>query len=154
MRFHQVRDIVTWAADFHAQLAGQYHDLAKHCDDERVRMALTYLAGHEHKMQRGLKRYLDSENEHLHVLDTWYSELPDLPHPEVLIGLFDGGDCKTVDQVLAHALKVHQTLGDMYRHRAAESSIDAEQAFFAALANGHEGEVRRLVRNIARLEAY
>lgn len=154
MRFHQVRDIVAWAADFHARLAQQYTAQAKHCDDERVRMALTYLAQHEHKMQAGLLRYLTPDNQHRNVLDTWYSDLTEVPHPEVLADLCGCAACTTVESLLANALKMHETLEDMYRHRSEVSSIDAEKAFFTALASGHEAEVRRLVRNMARLEAY
>lgn len=154
MRFHQVRDIVTWAADFHARLAQQYTAQAKHSDDERVRMALTYLAQNEHKMQAGLARYLTPDNQHRSVLDTWYSDLTELPHPEVLTDLCGCSACTTVEGLLINALKIHETLEDMYRHRSEVSSIDAEKAFFAALASGHEAEVRRLARNMARLEAY
>lgn len=154
MRFHQVRDIVTWAADFHAQLAQQYTTQAKSCDDERVRMALTYLAQHERNMQAGLARYLAPDNQHRNVLDTWYSSLTELPQPETLSNLCGCISCTTVDSLLSKALEIHQTLEDMYRHRSRDSAIDAEKAFFASLADGHEAEMRRMVRDMARLESY
>lgn len=154
MRFHQVREIVSWAVDFHEQLAQQYAALAKKTEDERVRMALTYLAEHEHRMQGGLARYLAADSEHRNVLDTWFSDLTELPHSDVVTRLCADMACTTVDGVLATALTIHKTLEDMYRHRAEEAAIAAEQAFFTALANGHEAEVRRLVRDMARLEAY
>lgn len=154
MRFHQIREIVSWAVRFHERLAQQYAALAKKSEDERVRMALTYLAEHEHQMQGGLARYLAADSEHRNVLDTWFSDLTELPHPDVLERLCGCMACTTVDSVLTTALTIHKTLEDMYRHRAEEAAIAAEQAFFASLADGHEAEVRRLVRDMARLETY
>lgn len=154
MRFHQVRDIVNWAADFHARLAQQYTTEAKSSDDERVRMALTYLAQHEHNMQAGLARYLAPDNHHRNVLDTWYSDLTELPQPDGLCILCDCISCTTVASALTKALETHETLEAMYRHRSRDSAIDAEKAFFASLAGGHEAEMRRMVRDMARLEAY
>lgn len=154
MRFHQVRDIVTWAADFHAQLAQQYTTQAKSSDDERVRMALTYLAQHEHNMQAGLARYLAPDNQHRHVLDTWYSDLTELPQPDVLSILCGCISCTSVASLLTKALEIHETLENMYRHRSQDSAIDAEKTFFASLASGHEAEMRRMARDMARLESY
>ena len=154
MRFHQVREVVSWAVDFHAQLAKQYAALAKQSEDERVRMALDYLAEHERKMQRGLGSYLASDSEHRNVLDTWFSDATELPHPDVLTRLCGCMACTTIDNVLASALTIHKTLEEMYRHRAEDAAIGDEEAFFIALAKGHESEVRRLVRDMARLEAY
>lgn len=154
MRFHQVREIVSWAVEFHAQLGKQYTALARHSEDERVRMALAYLSEHEHEMQRGLARYLSADSEHRNVLDTWFSDPSELPHPDVLTRLCESMGCTTLDHLLATALTIHKTLEDMYRHRADTSAIADEQAFFTGLADGHEAEVRRLVRDMARLEAY
>lgn len=154
MRFHQVREIVSWAVAFHGQLAQQFSTRAKTCEGERVHMALSHLADQEHQLQAGLARYLAADNEHRHVLDTWFSELIELPHPEVLEQLCAGLTCTTLDRVLASALSIHKTLETLYSHRAQVASIDAEQAFFSALASAHEAQARRLVRDMARLDAY
>lgn len=154
MRFHQVREVVRWALDFHTQLAHQYAALGPACKDERVRMALAYLAEHEREMARGLSGYMDSDSEHRNVLDTWFSDQAEMPHPEVLMRLGECAECTTMESVLSTALTIHKTLEDMYRHRAENAAIADEQGFFNALAGGHAAEVRRLVRDVARLEAY
>lgn len=154
MRFQQVRDIVDWAVDFHRRLAHQYAAMARQAEDERQRMALEYLAEHEHQMQRGLARYLKDDGEHRHVLDTWFSTLAEQPHPEVLSSLCSGLSCTSLDGLLSSALTIHKTLEDMWRHRADEANLPAESDFFTALAASHEAEVRRLARDMARLEAY
>jgi hypothetical protein len=153
MRFHQVRDIVAWACDFHARLAHRYSYQAKRCEHERTRMALSYLAQREHEMQAGLARYLTSDSEHRHVLDTSYNDLTELPHPQALADL-SVANCKSLGSVLANALEIHEMLEDMFTRRSEDAAIDAEKALFAALASGQEAEVRRLVRNMARLETY
>jgi hypothetical protein len=154
MRIHQVREVVSWAVDFHEKLAKRYAALAKASQDERVRMALAYLADHDRAMLRGLARYLAADNEHRKVLDTWYTDFAELPHPEVLDCLCGCMQFERVDDVLATALTIHRMLEDMYRQRACAAAIADEEALFTALAAGHNAEVRRIVRDMARLGAY
>lgn len=153
MRFHRVRELLDWAVATHARLSRDYRAQAKTCDDERVRMALLYLADHEHAMQAGLARYLADDGDHRNALETWFSDTAEFPHPEVVDGLCQRLSGQTVDDVLATALTIHKTLEDMYRQRAATAPIEDERALFAALVAGHEAEVRRLVRDMARLDA-
>ncbi len=154
MRFHQVKELVHWAADYHQRLAEHY---AKHAGDdvkERVRMALEYLANHERTLQANLEDYFTDGSDHHAVLDTWFDDPADFPHLPVLDRLPGCMDCESVQDVLATALTTHKTLQDLYRHRADRASIEEEREFFAALAAGHDGEVRRLARDIQRLEDY
>ncbi|MBB3189375.1 2-hydroxyacyl-CoA dehydratase [Halomonas cerina] len=154
MRFHQVRELVSWAADYHARLAAVYTEQAAGQVGERVRMALEYLAEHERKMQADLEGYLDDGSDHRGVLDTWFDDPADFPHAPVLDRMSAGLSCGSVQDVLATALTTHRTLQDLYAHRAERASAEAERDFFMALADGHEGEVRRLARDMQRLEDY
>lgn len=154
MRFHQVRELVKWAAQYHARLADQYARLATGDVAERTRMALDYLAEHERKLQADLEDYLGEESEHRNVLDTWFDDPNDFPHPPVLERLPEAIDCDSVQGVLATALTAHRTLQDLYRHRSERASAQSEEEFFAALAAAHEGEVRRIARDMQRLEDY
>lgn len=106
MRFHQVKELVDWAAGYHRRLAEQYTALAGGGGvDERVRL------------------------------------------PECL-------DCESVQSVLATALTAHRTLQDLYTHRAELAGGSDEKTFFEALGAGHEAEVRRIARDMQRLEDY
>ncbi|WP_192036431.1 2-hydroxyacyl-CoA dehydratase [Halomonas sp. YLGW01] len=154
MRFHQVRELVHWAADYHGQLAEHYGQRAKGKVSERVRMALEYLANHERTLQANLEVYFDDGSDHRGVLDTWFDDPADFPHLPVLDRLPESMSCDSVQDVLATALTAHKTLQDLYRHRADRASIEEEREFFSALAEGHDGEVRRLARDIQRLEDY
>lgn len=128
--------------------------MTRQTEDERQRMALEYLAEHEHRMQRGLARYLKDDGEHRHVLDTWFSSLDEQPPPEVLSRLCGGLSCTTLEGLPSSALTIHKPLEDMRRHRAEVANLPAESELFAALAASHDAEVRRLGRDMARLEAY
>lgn len=59
-----------------------------------------------------------------------------------------------MQDVLSTALTMHRTLQDLYAHRVERASVEAEREFFASLSSGHEAEVRRLARDMQRLEDY
>jgi hypothetical protein len=117
-------------------------------------MALEYLAERELRLQADLLGYLDDGSDHRSVLDTWFDDPNDFPHPPVLERLPESIEGRSVSGVLATALTAHRTLQDLYAHRADRAGGNHEREFFEALAKGHEGEVRRLVRNMQRLEDY
>lgn len=154
MRFQQVKDLVHWAAGYHRRLAEQYTHLAGDDVGERVRMALEYLAEHERKQENDLIGYLEDGSDHRKVLETWFDDPIDFPHPPVLERLPDCIDCETVQSVLSTALTAQRTLQDLYSHRAELAGGDDERGFFEALAAGHEAEVRRIARDMQRLEDY
>ncbi|MCL7940880.1 2-hydroxyacyl-CoA dehydratase [Halomonas sp. ATCH28] len=154
MRFHQVKELVAWAADYHRGLAEQYDQLAAGDVSDRVRMALEYLAEHERKMQTELANYLDEKSEHRKVLETWFDDPTDFPHAPTLDRLTECVSCDSVQDVLTTALTMHRTLQDLYAHRMERASAEAEREFFASLSSGHEAEVRRLARDMQRLEDY
>jgi len=113
MRFHQVKELVDWAADYHRRLADQYAALADGEVGERVRMALEYLAEHEQKMQRELIEYRHDGSDHRAVLEAWFDDPADFPHPPVLERLPECIDCSSVQNVLSTALTAHRTLQDL-----------------------------------------
>ncbi|ERS81907.1 MULTISPECIES: hypothetical protein [unclassified Halomonas] len=154
MRFHQVKELVDWAADYHRRLAEQYASLARGEVGERVRMALEYLAERERKMESDLTGYLADGSDHRQVLASWFDDPADFPHPPVLERLPECIDCASVQGVLSTALTAHRTLQDLYDHRAELAAGGEVRAFFEALSRGHEAEVRRIARDMQRLEDY
>lgn len=154
MRFHQVKELVDWAADYHARLAEAYDRMAQSGVNDRVRMALDYLAERERKLQADLLGYLDDGSDHTAVLTTWFDDPNDFPHAPVLERLPKDVDGESVQSVLAMALTAHRTLQDMYAHRAETAGGNDERAFFESLSAGHEAEVRRIARDMQRLEDY
>lgn len=88
------------------------------------------------------------------MLDTGHTDFAKLPHPGVVDCMCGCMMFERVDDVLTTALKIHGMLEDMYRQRACAAAIADEVALFTALAAGHNAEVRRVVRDMARLDAY
>lgn len=153
MRFHQVREVIEWAVQTHANLAHQYDQASCACVDERARMALRYLAEHERQMHTALSRYLADGKEHRNVLETWFDDTTEFPQPSVVARLCDAVGDKAVEDLMANALAIHKTMEDLYRQHTETASIGDERDFFTALATSHEAETRRLVRDMSRLDA-
>lgn len=153
MRFHRVREVIEWAVQTHDGLAHEYERLGCECVDERTRMALRYLSDHERQMQAALARYLAEGSEHRNVLETWFDDTAEFPHPTLVARLCDAVGDKAVEDLLANALAIHKTMEDLYRQRAETAPIGDERDFFTALAASHEAETRRLVRDMSRLDA-
>ncbi|PAU76486.1 hypothetical protein [Halomonas salipaludis] len=154
MRFHQVRELVSWAANFHARMAEQYRQLAAISESERERMALEYLAQREDKQHTELTRYATENGDHRAVLETWFDDPTDFPHPPVVERLPERIGGSEIQNVMSTALTAHRTFQDLYTHRAERAAGARELAFFQSLADGHEAEVRHIVRDLQRLDAY
>lgn len=162
MRFHQVSELIEWAGETHGRLSQQYKQLSTQCKDERVRMALMYLAEQEHAAKVALASYLDEEGDaRLPALDSWFSDATQFPHLEVIENLCEeAAECSqlldeaTVESLLANTLAIHKTLEDMYRQRAKLARTNNEQALFETLTRGHNAGIRRIVRDMSRLDMY
>lgn len=152
MRFHRVKEVLDWATALHARLAARYRTLAHGATDERLRMALLYLAEHEHEMQAALARYLADDAAHRNVLDTWFSDTVEFPRAEEIEHGIQVGPATTTADLLGAALGIHRALEAVYRTRRETAPIDDERELFAALVLLHETESQRLARDMARLE--
>ncbi len=155
MRFHQVGELVRWAAEYHGRLGETYEQwAAREGVGERRRMALDYLAEHERRMQGELEAYFADDGDHRGVLDTWFDDPDDFPHAPVLERLPGSEAGEGTEDLLSTAMAMHRTLQDLYRHRAERAGSESERALFEALVQEEDAEVRRLVRDIQRLDAY
>ncbi|MDR5899652.1 2-hydroxyacyl-CoA dehydratase [Halomonas vilamensis] len=148
MRYNQVKDLVVWAADFHARMAKQFSDAAENADAERLKMALTYLANRELRMKTGLEDIFSDGSDHRDVLNTWFDDPTDFPHPPKLEKLAESAGYDSVDVAMKTATEAHKTLQALYEHRAEKAVIEPEEEFFTSLAEGHEAEVRRIVMSL------
>jgi hypothetical protein len=152
MVFRQVKDLLAWIHDFHEQLGGQYAHLAETQQDERMKMALVFLADRERRMQEGIAAYMEDADEGL--LTTWLIDSQEFVHPRVLERIPKCLGCQDIHDILANVMTAHQTLKDMYRLRAELSSIPEETELFERLAEQQDAEARLQTRDIARLDIY
>ena len=84
MRYNQVKDLVEWAAGFHARMARQFSEAAEQADNERLKMGLDYLASRELKMKTDLDDLFSDGMDHSEILETWFDESSEFPEPPEL----------------------------------------------------------------------
>ncbi|HSH47751.1 MAG TPA: 2-hydroxyacyl-CoA dehydratase [Halomonas sp.] len=152
MAFRQVKDLLEWVHDFHRQLGQQYEQLAETAPDERMRMALLFLADREGRQRDAMAAYIEDADEGL--LTTWLIDSQQFGHPGVLERIPPCLGCHDVQDILANAMTAHQTLKDMYRLRSELASIPDEAALFQQLAEQQEVEARLQARDFSRLDIY
>ena len=149
MRYHQVKDLVIWAADFHQRMAQQFSDAARRADSERSSMVLDYLAEREKHMQHGLDAIFCDGSDHRDVLETWFDDPTDFPQPPMLAEMSKKSVAHDdIDAAAETALSANKSLQTMYEYRAEKAVIEPEQVFFEALAQGHENEARKIVTHL------
>lgn len=152
MAFRQVKDLLAWIHDFHVQLSNQYADLAETATDERMKMALRFLADREGRMRDAMSAYLEDADQGL--LTTWLIDSQEFGHPSVLARIPPCLGCHDVQDILANVMTAHQTLKDMYRLRAELAEIPEETELFRQLAEQQDAEARLQTRDLARLDIY
>lgn len=155
VHFKQVRELVQWVADYHAHLKGLYTAKAAASDTgERLRMSLNYVADHEENMQSELDQYLAEDSVHKGVLDTWFEKAVDAPDAPLLNETPGTLGMETVQDVLDTTLASHGMLQKLFTQRAEHAVASTEAELFKSLADQYDAELRRLVRNMQRLEDY
>ncbi|MDP3536073.1 MAG: 2-hydroxyacyl-CoA dehydratase [Halomonas sp.] len=152
MRYNQVKDLIEWAAGYHARMARQYTEAAEQADNQRLAMALTYLASSELKMKTGLEALFNDGSDQREVLELWFDESGDFPQPPLLEALAERSVAGSIDEIMATAEESHRNLQALYEHRASRSKIEPEEEFFTALAEGHNAEARKLVTSMHEFE--
>nr|WP_298055864.1 2-hydroxyacyl-CoA dehydratase [uncultured Halomonas sp.] len=152
MAFRQVKDLLTWIYEFHHQLSDQYTTLADQQSDERMKMALVFLADRERRMRDAMESYLEDADDGL--LATWLIDHQNFGHPSMLERVPLCAGCSDLHDILANVLTTHQLLKDMYLLRAELAEMPEEAELFRQLAANQDTEARLQSRDIARLEAY
>ncbi|RUR55769.1 2-hydroxyacyl-CoA dehydratase [Vreelandella populi] len=152
MRYNKVKDLIEWAEGFHKRMAQQYSEAADKTDNERLQMALTYLASQEIQMQKGLNGLFHDGTDHKEVLETWFDESSDFPEPPELEQMAEKSVEGSVDEITRAAVETHTRLQKFYEHRALRSRIEPEATFFNSLAEGHEAQTRKLVTSMQEFE--
>lgn len=152
MRYNQIKDLVEWAAGFHARMARQYRDAAENADDERLKMGLDYLASRELKMKSGLEDLFHDGTDHSEILETWFDESSEFPEPPELDQMAENTVIGSLEDAMKNATIAHERLQAMYEHRALRSRIKPEAEFFDSLAEGENSEIRHMMASMEELQ--
>ena len=152
MRYNQVKDLIEWAEGFHARMARQYSEAAGNAEDERLEMVFNYLASRELKMKTGLEELFRDGSDHSEVLALWFDDSSDFPQPPELERMTVQTATGSIEEAMKTATEAHQRLEALYKHRASRAKIEPEEAFFDALARGHNAEIRHIIASIEELQ--
>jgi hypothetical protein len=148
MRYSQVRDMLDQVRDFHGQLADYYHQTSKSTDQQRVKLLLDHMSGHESQLKKSLGRY--EEDASRQIMDTWV----DCRHcNETLV------TCQkilispetSVDDVIRAALDVDNCLMRFYREVAEKVDSESVREVFGNLIDMEESELRQLALGALQL---
>lgn len=115
MAAHQMIDILRWSEQFHEDLSAYYASLRNGAEREQVRQLLEYLSRHERCLELCFKEYEATAPRA--VSDAWFKNLPDLKHPDLTTHAGLQPDM-SVDEVLQLALRMDDTLIEIYQHIA------------------------------------
>lgn len=152
MAFRQVKELLQWVVELHQRLGDMYTRLGNEQTDQRMKMALEFLADREQRMRLAMERYLEKVDSSL--LNTWLIDSQEFVHPRMLERVIHCVGCQDVNDILANVITAHQTLRDMYQLRAELAQIPSEEELFEQLASHQEAEARLQARDIGRLQMY
>ena len=144
MRFTQVRDILDQIRDFHGQLAEYYSQLSDKADQQRVKMLLDHMSGHEKDLQTSLAAYEEGASKQ--VMDTWV----DCIHCEEIIATCTQTPIAPetgVDGVIGVAMDVDRCLLRFYREAAQKAETETVREVFRNFVDMEEAELRKLALN-------
>lgn len=144
MRFTQVRNMLDQIRDFHGQLAEYYAQLSDETGQQRVKMLLDHMSGHEQDLQSSLAAYEDGASRQ--VMDTWV----DCSQCDEIIAT-----CKqtpiapetSIDGVIGVAMDVDRCLLHFYREAAEKAETESVRDVFKNFIEMEEAELRKLALN-------
>lgn len=142
--FEQVKDILDYGIELHAQLRVLYNTLGKESDQERVKMLLDYLGKHERNRAEAMKRF--EQAPHGRTLDVWLQYAPTREIEQMLVNCVIRPDM-TVDDVIKIAMDFDNALIEIYKEAVRESDDPNAKAIFMNLIEMEEKEKQRFIRD-------
>ena len=147
MSVSTARNLLEAVSHFHKQLGLFCEKNARANKDERVRLLLDYIGRHEYHMAEALENY--EEQARVTVLNTWFNNIP----PKLLEGP-DKNDLtpdSTIDDVIAWAIRMDDSVIELYRTMAAEAGTAEVKKVVNGLLAMEEREKLKTVRSALRI---
>lgn len=149
MQIESVRDILTWTKQFHSELA----DCLEHCEqsqDERTRMAMTYLATHERHLANLVDDY--SQQASTSELDKYVIEYLD-KQPITLHQTCTNDFAYISEQeIVERIFHQHQSVTALYQYLKERSSIPHQEELLEHLLALEQQELVRMAQGINRFQ--
>jgi len=147
MSVSTARNLLEAVSHFHQQLGLFCEKNARINKDERVRMLLDYIGRHEYHMAEALNHYEDQARQK--VLNTWFNNIP----PDLLKSP-DKNDLtpdSTIDDVIAWAIRMDDSVIELYRTMADEAATAEVKKVVNGLLEMEEREKLKTVRSALRI---
>lgn len=144
--FKQTRDVLHLIQEVHHELSELYEELSHQADRIRVRMLLDHMSRHQAGLERCLKVY-----ERLvpaAVLDMWFQYVPDEATVTAVADVhFE--PAMSADEITEEALRLDETLVELYRELAANAGSAQVRDVFENLLELERHEELELMRDAA-----
>jgi hypothetical protein len=152
MAFKQVKDLIEWITEYHEMLEKQYKALASSQGDERMQMALSFLASREHHLAEMMEDFLQDADDDL--MDSWLVDSQEFDSRRIPSHIPECTGCDDIHDVHKNILQAHKTLTEMYELRSHLAQSPREADLFRELAANQQAEARLQSRDIGRLDMY
>jgi hypothetical protein len=147
--FEQVKDVLDYGKELHAQLSVLYTSLGRQSEQARVKMLLDYLSRHERNRRQAIQRF--EQDPHAGSLDVWLQYAPSPEIERMLANCVIRPDL-SVDDVARIALAFDDALIAIYREAAREAEDTRARELFENLAEMEEKERQRFIRDAEWLQ--
>jgi rubrerythrin len=147
--FEQIKDVLDYSRQLHAQIRRYYDSLNAQTGQKRVKMLLDYLSRHEKHMEESLDQYEHEAKQG--VLDVWLQYAPSTKIEEKL------KQCvvrpgMAVDEIVKIALEFDDALVQLYKEVVREVDDEKVRAVFRNLIERENQEKLLLVRSAMQLD--
>lgn len=143
MSFKTVRDVLQLSQEIHSSASNLYEQLREQTQRDRVDMLLKFLSRHEEELAKTLGRVQEDVSER--ILNEWHqTELTSID--SILDGCKECHPDINVQELVNMALKVDDSLINLYKHMSSEASTDEARQLFNNLVILEENEKIKTAR--------
>ncbi len=149
MRYAQVRNMLEQVRDFHGQLAKYYDRLSKRTEQQRVKMLLDHMSGHEEDLKEGLAAYAESAEQV--EMDTFV----DCVYCSEILATCRQTPISpesSIEGVIKAAMDVDNCLLRFFREVAEKADTEKVRNIFRNLIDMEEAELRKLAMNALQVQ--
>lgn len=148
MQIETINDVLTWTVDFHKNLKECVIHCAKQNQDERARMTLDYVSGHEASLERMVEGFRKTATKN--ALDTWCYDYIG-KHPILKHGHCDSPFKELdTDHIMEQVVNHHEQVIELYEHLYSRVDIDSAKELLDTVKSVEENEIKRMVQTANR----
>lgn len=150
--YQQVRDVIDHTRSFHSQLSSFYRSLEEQAENQRVKLLLNYLSGHESDMEDALKNYEEEVSKT--ILDDYLQYLPEKDDDQPPIEQASVKHDMSVSDVMSMALRYDDYLIRLYQDLSQRADQPKVKELFRSLLQMEEEARQQMARGAGEAEDF